>query len=134
MHDSHIDLWLGTSLLREYRGDGHLMALQRAGLDGVEAGITHTATGYGFSVAAHKQTRGWSDEQWDAGVARLTARGLMDDSGPTAAGRELRAQIERDTDDLDTAAWNHLGEQGTLRLIELGRPLTTVLLGNGGMG
>ncbi len=127
-------LWHAAALLREYRGDGHLMALQRAGLDGVEAGITHVATGRGFTEDAHKLTRGWSDEQWAAGVGRLQARGLLDDSGLTDAGKALRAQVERETDELDTAAWNHLGEQATLRLVELGKPLSRRVVDAGGMG
>src|SRR5919205_2187718 len=44
-----LELWHGATLLREHRGDGHLAALLRAGLTGLEALITHTVTGRGFS-------------------------------------------------------------------------------------
>src|SRR3954466_7679971 len=44
-----LQMWHGASLLREYRGDGHIAALVAAGLTGLEALITHTATGRGFT-------------------------------------------------------------------------------------
>src|SRR5919112_2519957 len=40
-----LELWHAASLLREHRGDGHIAALLRAGLTGLEALVTHTATG-----------------------------------------------------------------------------------------
>ena len=126
-------LWHHAALLREYRGDGHLMALQRAGLDGLEAGVTHVATGHGFSPDLHRLSRGWTDEQWQAGIDRVRARGLLDDDGLTDAGRALRAQIERETDELDTAAWIRLGSADTQRLIELGKTLSRIVIDNGGM-
>lgn len=126
-------LWHYAALLREYRGDGHLMALQRAGLDGLEAGITHVATGRGFSPGLHQVSRGWSDEQWRAGAERLRSRGLLDDDGLTEAGRTLRARIEQETDELDTAAWTELGPERTQRLIELGKGLSRTVIDNGGM-
>src|SRR5688500_14983556 len=45
-------LWHGATLLREYRGDGHIAVLLHAGLTGLEALITHTATGRGFTEPA----------------------------------------------------------------------------------
>ena len=47
-------LWHAITLLREYRGDGHVAALLDAGLSGLDALITHTATGPRFTVAAAK--------------------------------------------------------------------------------
>ncbi|MBV8929361.1 MAG: hypothetical protein JO152_09575, partial [Mycobacteriaceae bacterium] len=38
-------LWHAQTLLREYRGDGHITTLLLADLSGLEALITHTATG-----------------------------------------------------------------------------------------
>ena len=43
----HLVMWHALSLLREYRGDGHICALLGAGLPGLEALVTHTATGAG---------------------------------------------------------------------------------------
>ncbi|MEO8888282.1 MAG: hypothetical protein ABI429_03175 [Jatrophihabitantaceae bacterium] len=129
--EPHLALWHAATLLREYRGDGHLAALSIAGLSGIEALITHCATGRGFTVESAKLLRGWSDEQWDAGVESLRGRGLMDDDGLTADGVALRAQIEQDTDRIDVAAWNHLGQERTARLLELGKGLTQIVVANG---
>ena len=35
--EPHLALWHAATILREHRGDGHLMALRVAGLDGAEA-------------------------------------------------------------------------------------------------
>jgi len=59
----HLALWHGLTLLREYRGDGHIAALLSAGLTGIEALVSHTATGTGFTVGAAQLTRAWSSEE-----------------------------------------------------------------------
>jgi len=129
--EPHLVLWHAATLLREYRGDGHLAALLRAGLSGIEAIITHTATGHGFTAEAAKKIRGWSDEQWNSATEALRSRGLMGADGLSVAGEALRESIEADTDRLDTAAWRHLGEDRTARLIELGKRISRVAVANG---
>ena len=119
--ETHLAFWHAITLLREHRGDGHIAALVDAELSGLEALITHTATGRGFTAAAAKATRGWSDEEWDAGLAGLRERGLVDDSGLTAEGVALREAVEAATDRLATSAWQQLGPDDTARLTELGR-------------
>src|SRR3954453_21605703 len=47
-----LQLWPAVTLLREHRGDGLLAALLRAGLTGLEALVSHTATGRGFTEEA----------------------------------------------------------------------------------
>jgi hypothetical protein len=129
--EPHLALWHAVTLLREYRGDGHVAVLLRSGLSGLDALITHTATGRGFTVAAAKATRGWSDEEWSAGEARLREAGLLDDAGLTAGGVELRESIERATDELAATPWITIGPDATARLIELGRTLSRQLLASG---
>jgi len=129
--EPHLALWHVASLLREYRGDGHLIALQAAGLSGIDSIVTHTATGRGFLEASAKQLRGWSDEQWAAALGDLRARGLMDADGLTAAGVALREQVEAETDRLDAAPWQRLGPERTARLIELGKGLSRAVIANG---
>ncbi|MFI8191210.1 hypothetical protein ACIF8T_20735 [Streptomyces sp. NPDC085946] len=117
----HLAFWHAATLLREHRGDGHLMALVSAGLDGLEALVTHTATGRGMTPKWVSSTRGWSREEWDAASARLRDRGLLDASGDlTARGVALREEIEQETDRLDAAPYAHLGADGVARLTELG--------------
>lgn len=127
---AHLALWHGASLLREFRGDGHLAALLLAGLTGLEAIVTHTATGRGFTEQSAKALRGWSDEQWDNAAASLRERGILGPDGLTAAGLALRERIEAETDRLDAAPWRTLGEARTSRLITLGKTLSQRAVAN----
>lgn len=122
--EPHLVLWHATTLLREYRGDGHIAALVLNGLSGIEALLTHVATGRGFVDAAAKLTRGWSDEQWAAGQAGLRDRGLLDADGKlTEEGVAVRDRVEVATESAARGPWNHLGAEKTARLEELGRGL-----------
>ncbi len=122
--DPHLVLFHALTLLREHRGDGHVAALIGAGLSGIEALITHTATGRGFTRQAAQATRGWSDEEWAAALAGLADRGLMTpDERLTDGGERLRTDLETRTDEHGLAPWQALGEAGATRLGELGRPL-----------
>ncbi|MFD9976750.1 hypothetical protein ACFWZR_21040 [Streptomyces sp. NPDC059017] len=118
----HLALWHAATLLREHRGDGHLAALLSAGLDPLEALVSHTATGKGMSPRWILASRGWRRTDWDAASDRLRERGLLDGDGElTEAGTALRAELEEHTDRLDLAPYEHLGEAGVERLTELGR-------------
>jgi hypothetical protein len=129
-----LQLWHGATLLREHRGDGHIAALLHAGLSGLEALITHSATGRGFTEVAAKATRGWTDEQWAAACAALADRGLLDDAGLTAEGEELRSRIEMHTDALAADPWLSLGAEATARVVELGKGLSQRLVEGGAFG
>jgi hypothetical protein len=123
--DPHLVMWHALTLLREHRGDGHVAALGLAGLTGIEALITHTATGQGFVPEFARASRGWRQEEWDAAVDGLTARGLLGGDGAlTPAGQALRDQIEADTDRLAAPPWQHLGEERTAEVVRIGRALT----------
>lgn len=119
--EPHLAFFHATTLLREHRGDGHLGVLMSAGLDGLEAVVTHTATGKGMTPKWVFSTRGWTQEDWDAACERLRGRGVLDGAGElTAEGVALRAEIESETDRLDRAPYEHLGAEGVARLTELG--------------
>lgn len=119
--EPHLAYFHATTLLREHRGDGHLAVLMAAGLDGLEAVVSHTATGKGMAPKWVAITRGWTQEDWDAASGRLRERGLLDDSGElTPEGVALRAEIESETDRLDQAPYEHLGAEGVARLTALG--------------
>jgi hypothetical protein len=127
-------LWHGATLLREHRGDGHTAVLLHAGLTGLEALITHTATGRGFTEPAARATRGWRDEEWAAACAALADRGLLDDAGLTDDGASLRAHIETQTDALSADPWLLLGPERTARVVELGKGLSRRLVEAGAFG
>ena len=93
-----------------------------AGLDAIGALVTHVATGEGLVLPVIRATRGWTDEEWNAGEARVIERGLVKDGQLTDAGRELRDRIEAQTDEAAAAPYEHLGEARVERLRELARP------------
>ncbi|MFI6059334.1 hypothetical protein [Streptomyces sp. NPDC051286] len=118
----HLAYWHAGTLLREHRGDGHLAALLAAGLDPVEALVSHTATGKGMSPRWVLASRGWRPTDWEDAAERLRGRGLLDSEGElTEAGVTLRAELEDTTDRMDLAPYEHLGAEGVERLTELAR-------------
>jgi len=128
----HLVMWHALSLLREHRGDGHICALAGAGLSGIEALITHTATGKGFIPEFARASRGWSQDEWDSAVSGLAARGLLDGAGAlTPAGRALRADVEDQTDRLATPPWHYLGEQRSGDVIRIGKAMTRAVIAAG---
>lgn len=130
----HLALWHAAGLLREHRGDGHFATLAAAGLSGIEALVTHNATGRAFTSRTLLKTRGWSEAQWAAAQERLRDRGLLDGSGDlTQAGTALRRDLEAATDRLDSAPYEHLGPAATARLTELAGAFTQTLLAAGGI-
>jgi hypothetical protein len=125
----HLVMWHALSLLREYRGDGHICALLGAGLSGLGALVTHTATGRGFVREFAQASRGWSDEEWEGAVEALTTRGLLAADGSlTPAGDALRAHVEEETDRLDTDPWQHLGDEGTEEVVRIGKAMTRTVM------
>ena len=126
-----LDLWHAASLLREHRGDGHVAALLHADLNGLEALITHTVTGRGFTEPAARATRGWSEDEWNAEAAALAERGLIADGALTPAGQDLRTRVEAETDVLSAEPWLALGEETTAQVVELARGLARILVTNG---
>lgn len=100
-------LWHATSVLREYRGDGHLAVLTAADVGPVEANILQVAIGKAGDD--QQSLRGWSDEEWAAGYDRLVARGWIDpDEGLTDAGLAGREEIEALTDATSNGPIEHL--------------------------
>jgi hypothetical protein len=93
-------LWHAVTLLREFRGDGHVAALVGAELDGCEALVTHAASG-AIGVDVLRRSREWPQEEWDAASRRLRERGLLAADGTfTDEGHRVRAWVEERTDGL----------------------------------
>jgi hypothetical protein len=109
--DPVAELWQACTTLREHRGDGHVALVTSAGLDGCEVHVLFAAT-EGVDPGLLQESRGWSAGDWSAAVDRLAGRGLVDAAGaPTAHGRNLRAEIERRTDELAAAPLELVGRQ-----------------------
>jgi hypothetical protein len=131
----HLQLFHAVTLLREYRGDGHIAALVAEGISGLEAAVMHVAQGDAWTREPLRKTRGYSTEEWDAAVARLRERGWLDDAERfTDEGRAVRQRVEDRTDELALPAWERLGEDGCARLRDLVRPLSKAIVDGGGMG
>ncbi|WP_158843351.1 SCO6745 family protein [Saccharothrix deserti] len=119
--EPHLALWQACTTLRESRGDGHIAALVAADLSPCETLVLFSAD-KGLEPAYLRAARGWSEEEWRGAEATLAERGLFDD-GLTPAGRELREDVERRTDEAATRPWEVLGEEGTARFVDLMTPI-----------
>jgi hypothetical protein len=129
--EPHMALWHALTLLREYRGDGHNLALLAAGVDGCSAHVLAAATG-GSPRSLTQPNRGWSDEDWDTRVADLAARGLVTADGEaTDAGRALHAGVEAATDRAAAGPWRALGDQRAAQLEAALVPLARRLVDTG---
>ena len=132
-------LWHAQTLLREFRGDGHIALLVDHELDGLEALVLHEATGE-LPPAFLRATRGWSDEQWNAATERLRGRGWLRPGGsaePLALsdeGAAVRRSIEEATDQLSVVAYQSIGEEGCDHLRRLVRPLSRTVVAASGLG
>ncbi len=129
--DPCMALWHACTLIREYRFDGHNMTLGAAGIDGVECHALMAAFGHG-NQATIEGIRGWTKDEWDAGVQRLQRRGWLDGDGQfTPEGREARAGVERGTDQRSVGLVDNLGPAAAERLIDLLRPIAGHLVSSG---
>jgi helix-turn-helix protein len=106
--EPHLELWHAATLLREFRGDGHVAVLVANEIDGCEAHVLLVADAV-MPAEMQRANRGWSKEDWAAAEDRLVARGFMNGAGLTDAGRRLRAAIEDATDRLALTPYNWLG-------------------------
>ncbi len=97
----HLVLWHAQTLLREFRGDGHIAALVAEGISGIEALILHAATSE-VPVDFLRVSRAWPDEEWELAAHRLRGRGLLAEGrglALTTAGRAHREWVEQRTDE-----------------------------------
>ncbi|HZN14682.1 MAG TPA: hypothetical protein VFB78_10470 [Acidimicrobiales bacterium] len=132
--DDHLVLWHAATLLREYRGDGHIAAMTVEGVGGCDALIIHSATG-DVPPAVLKASRAWPDDEWAAAEDRVRSRGwLAADGSLTDAGRAHRAWVEDRTDALAAPAYATIGEDGCGRLRELVRPWSRAFVASGEFG
>lgn len=147
--DPLLALWHAATLVREHRGDGHVAALTVAGLSPLAAMWTYGLTGSGTSLRFLRRTRGWTDEEWAAAADQLREQGVVQDAEPaddgtpggleasglvlTAAGEQLREELEATTDLAAIGAWQHLGIDGTRRLAELLRPMRRAIVASGAL-
>lgn len=131
--EPHLVLWHAQTLLREFRGDGHVAALLAEDISGLDALVVHAATG---EVPAEllRVSRAWSATAWAAAEDRLRDRGWLDLATPprlTDAGAAHRQRVEERTDALARVAYVPLGTDGCEQLRHLARPLSRAIIDAG---
>ena len=91
-------LWHASTLLREYRFDGHNQALRSADVTGLGSHLLMAADGRGTPEVIQK-IRGWTSPEWSAEAERLSELGWITSQGRhTDKGRAVRKNIEAETD------------------------------------
>ncbi|MEX0847039.1 MAG: hypothetical protein WD023_04600 [Ilumatobacteraceae bacterium] len=119
--EPHLVLWHAQTLLREFRGDGHIAALVMEDMTGLDALVSHAAAG-DVPAAALQATRAYTDDEWSAGVASMAARGLVHADGTfTDDGRAQRDRVEAATDRLAVTPWAALGAERCEQLRTFGK-------------
>ena len=126
--EPHLALFWATSALREFRGDAHVVALRAADLDPVSSNLVMVALG--LVPEDQRSYRGWTEDEWAAAAAALTARGWLSDGGQvTPAGRRARAAVEDRTDTLTAVAWSGFSDEAlaslTADLSSVAEPIVT---------
>lgn len=115
--DDLMALWHGCTLLREFRFDGHNIALAINGLDPLESHVMMTTHGHG-NAATMQKIRGWTEQEWDNACTRLQARDWIDEQvKQTPVGSEGRRKIESDTDEMAVAVTEAIDEREMENLI-----------------
>lgn len=112
--DDLFGLWVSTTLLREFRGDGHIAALVSHGLSGLEASVLDCATGLAWRPSAARRSRGWNEDAWREVASTLAERGLLSDRSDTAVlteeGVALKESLEVATDASVALSWSCLDD------------------------
>lgn len=118
--DPLLQLWHAATLLREHRGDGHVVALVTAGLDGIDAHVLQALEG-AVPRASLQPNRGWTDDEWTASEARLRARGDL---------AALKLAVEDATDVAAARPYETVDGEQLCRLLE---PLRAAIVAAGGI-
>ena len=115
-------LWQAATVLRELRGDGHVLAQLAVGLDGLATMVLRS--GHDLDRDALQPNRGWTDDEWTASAEALTGRGLLGPDGRiTPAGVDLLDRAEALTDELAQEPWTLAGTEVAERFLEVAAPL-----------
>jgi hypothetical protein len=123
------DMWRAADVLREHRGDSHILAWAAMHVSPIEITLL-TELWWSQRVGGYVRTRGWTPEQIEAGIASLRDRGFIDGDPPTftPAGEQLRAVIEEMTDAGETEVVAAIADDAD-ELFTLLAPWTDAILG-----
>ncbi|MFC3448199.1 SCO6745 family protein [Amycolatopsis speibonae] len=120
-------LWHAATLLREHRGDGHIVALLAEGIGGTEAHVLHALS---VDMPAHEFGRvgHLPAAQLTAVIDGMRDRGLVGSDGwLTAAGRAAKERVEAMTDRLAEAPYDALDAGDLDRLVTDLKPISAAI-------
>jgi Helix-turn-helix family len=124
-------LWHATTLLREHRGDAHITVLSARGISGRECNVLQVASG-GIPREDMARARDYDDESWRHHEQQLAERGLLNDDGSiTAAGRELKDDVESTTDALSLSVLDALSDDEVEKLFQALTPIARAVIAGG---
>jgi hypothetical protein len=121
-------LFLAASMLREHRGDGHIVALMAEGVGGLEA---HVLGALGLHIPAEKSGRihHLPAAQLAAVIDGMRDRGLIGNDGwLSEQGRAVSQRVASLTDDLAAKPYDSLEPAELDELMADLEPLATLLL------
>lgn len=123
-----VRLWQAMTVLREHRGEGHVIALAYAEVRPVEAHVLRAAAGTA-DLDFLRVSRGWSEADIAFEREGLRGRGWLDVGGELSElGKTGQAAYEAATDRLAARPWRELGAARTLELAELLRPIAELVV------
>jgi hypothetical protein len=131
--DPLLRMWRAADVLREHRGDSHVLAWSAMHLSPVEVTLL-TELWWHQKPGGYIKTRGWGADEIAAGLASLRERGFVTGDDPAAftpEGEQLRAVVEEMTDNGETEVVAALGADAD-ELFELLAPWTNAVLAGKG--
>ena len=118
-------LWHAANMLREHRGDGHIVALVSEGIGGTEAHVLSALDLGIYPAESFGRIHHLPEARLAEVMKGLRDRGLLDAAGRfTDAGRATKDRIESRTDDLAEAPYRGLEPDELARLIDLLGPVS----------
>jgi hypothetical protein len=117
-----------ASLLREHRGDGHVVALMVEGIGRLEAHVL-LALAMDLPAAEFGRLHHLPAAQIAEVIDGMRARGLIGDDGwLTEDGRSTKQRVEHRTDDLAAAPYACLSRDELDELASILEPLASLLV------
>ena len=121
-------LWHAANMVREHRGDGHIVALVSERIGGIEAHVLSALDMGIYPAESFGRIHHLPAEQLRSVMAGLRERGLVDEDGRfTEAGRATKDRIESLTDVLAEAPYEALDASELDELIRLLEPIAARL-------
>ncbi|MEP9364348.1 MarR family transcriptional regulator [Nocardioides sp. CN2-186] len=121
-------LWYAANMLREHRGDGHIVALMAEQIGGLEAHVLCALDAGVYPAETFGRIHHLPKQLLADLMDGMRGRGLLDASGRfTEAGRATKDRIESLTDALAEAPYDALSSDERSELISVLEPITARL-------